>query len=120
MKSHQRADVQIRAVSSRKGATRGSVDDISARWIARKDGGLTPIQENNLSRWCQADPRHAAALARLEAVWQKLCLLRTFVVEQIDATSQNGSRRSNQRGLRKTASVLLRRTTRKPSRALLR
>ena len=39
---------------------------VAAEWLAQRGQGLTPAQERALAQWRRADPRHAAALARLE------------------------------------------------------
>jgi len=46
-----------------------TIDDLAASWVGRKDAGLTPAETAELAAWRDADPRHAAALARFERVW---------------------------------------------------
>ena len=50
-----------------------SRDDISHQantWFALLQGGMaTPAEREQLARWLAADPRHAAAYARLEQLW---------------------------------------------------
>jgi transmembrane sensor len=43
----------------------------AARWLARRDRGLTPAEADELRRWESADPRHADELARLEQSWRE-------------------------------------------------
>lgn len=52
------------------------VAEAAARWLARRDRGLTPDERVELRRWEASDPRHAAELARLEASWQGFDLAR--------------------------------------------
>lgn len=43
----------------------------AARWVARRKGGaLTPSEDEEFARWRRADPRHAEAYDRLEALWE--------------------------------------------------
>jgi transmembrane sensor len=41
----------------------------AARWLARRDRGLTSAEQQALVEWCEASPRHAVELARLETTW---------------------------------------------------
>ncbi|PAW66257.1 MAG: hypothetical protein B9S34_08590 [Opitutia bacterium Tous-C1TDCM] len=52
--------------------SRSAADAAAARWIARRDAGLSAADAAEFARWRDADPRHAAALARFEAVWSAL------------------------------------------------
>jgi transmembrane sensor len=47
-----------------------AVAEAAARWLARRDRGLTSAEVMALGQWKDADPRHAAELARLEASWR--------------------------------------------------
>lgn len=50
-------------------------DDIeaeAARWLARRDAGLSPDQETEFDRWKASDPRHAAAMAEFESMWTEI------------------------------------------------
>lgn len=51
---------------------------MAAAWLAQRDDGLTAEEEVDFARWQQADPRHAAAVARLEKTWSALQQLREF------------------------------------------
>lgn len=51
---------------------------MAAAWLAQRDDGLTAAEETDFNRWQQADPRHAAAVARLERTWGALQGLREF------------------------------------------
>ena len=43
-----------------------TIEATAASWLAQREEGFTPEQEAGLLRWRLADPRHAAALDRLE------------------------------------------------------
>ncbi len=43
------------------------IDDRAAEWLAQRGDGLSPAQAAEFSRWREADPRHEAAIRRLEA-----------------------------------------------------
>ncbi len=47
-------------------------------WLAERDDGLTPDKETEFLRWRQTNPRHEAALARLEKAWNTLLKLENF------------------------------------------
>jgi len=50
-----------------------SIDEIASRWIARLDREDASVEDHAaFETWRAADPRHAAAYARLEAVWNRL------------------------------------------------
>lgn len=53
-------------------ASRDSTDALAARWIARRDAGWSETEAAEFARWRDADPRHAAALARFESTWSAL------------------------------------------------
>jgi transmembrane sensor len=43
-----------------------AIEDAAAHWLLRRTEGLSPQQEYELKAWIGADPRHAAAITRLE------------------------------------------------------
>jgi len=43
------------------------IADTASRWLAERNDGLSSARTREFQRWCLADPRHAAAVARLEA-----------------------------------------------------
>lgn len=43
-----------------------------ARWLARRDRGLTGAEQDEYLQWLREDPRRARAVADLEAVWRRL------------------------------------------------
>lgn len=53
-----RADRPLDAIESR-----------AAAWLARRDGGLSVVEQAEFERWCAADPRHAAAIREIAALW---------------------------------------------------
>lgn len=56
----------------RCGPAAEAVEAVAARWVARRDQGLTPAEEAELARWREEDRAHAVALARFEATWSAL------------------------------------------------
>lgn len=46
------------------------VTRIAARWLARRDRGLSPDEAVELAGWRAANPQHGAELDRLEAEWR--------------------------------------------------
>ena len=48
-----------------------AITNAAARWLARRDRGLSRLENAELERWIAADPRHAAELARLDRAWRK-------------------------------------------------
>jgi len=50
----------------------------AAAWLAERDAGLSPLDERKFAAWRAADPRHEAAVARLERAWTALQPLRDF------------------------------------------
>jgi len=55
-----------------------AIEATAAAWLAQRDDGLTGAQLAEFARWHEADPRHAAAIARLEETWGLLSRLREF------------------------------------------
>lgn len=54
---------------------RGSFDAVEKEalaWLVRRDGGMSARQRAEFDRWCAADPRHAAAVNEIDAVWVML------------------------------------------------
>lgn len=48
------------------------IEDAAYRWLARRDRGLTPAEQDAYLDWLRADPRHQAALARVARSWSAL------------------------------------------------
>lgn len=55
-----------------------SIEATAAAWLAQRDDALTSEDERTFAAWRAADPRHEAALARLERAWAALQPLRNF------------------------------------------
>ena len=55
-----------------------SIAATAAAWLAQRDDALTPAEAAAFARWRAADPRHEAAVARLENTWAALQPLRNF------------------------------------------
>jgi transmembrane sensor len=55
-----------------------AIEATAAAWLAQRDDGLNGAQLAEFARWHEADPRHAAALARLEETWALLGQLREY------------------------------------------
>ncbi|MFZ9746434.1 MAG: FecR family protein [Opitutaceae bacterium] len=49
--------------------------DEAAAWVVRLERGLTAAEQDQLSAWLAADPRHGRALARMRAHWARLAPL---------------------------------------------
>ena len=60
-----------------------AIEAIAAAWLAQRDEGLAPGEAEAFAAWRAADPRHEAAVARLEAVWTALQDLRDFRPEAV-------------------------------------
>lgn len=43
------------------------IEEVAADWLTLRAEGLSSTQKREFERWCRADPRHAAAVAHLEA-----------------------------------------------------
>ena len=50
-------------------------DDVASAWLARRDRGLSPAEQDVYLEWLRADPRHGAMIAHLEKTWGALDLL---------------------------------------------
>jgi transmembrane sensor len=46
--------------------SRAAIEDAAIGWLTERDDGFTPAREREFAQWLRADPRHAAAVARLE------------------------------------------------------
>jgi hypothetical protein len=42
------------------------IEDAAIAWLTERDDGFSPEREREFARWLRADPRHPAAIARLE------------------------------------------------------
>jgi transmembrane sensor len=43
------------------------IEEVASDWLTLRAEGFSSAQKREFERWCRADPRHAAAVARLEA-----------------------------------------------------
>jgi transmembrane sensor len=43
------------------------IEEVASDWLTQRAEGFSSTQKHEFERWCRADPRHAAAVARLEA-----------------------------------------------------
>jgi transmembrane sensor len=50
----------------------GAGMDEAADWLARRDAGLSPVEEAEFKAWQASDPRHAEAISELTAAWTKI------------------------------------------------
>ncbi len=55
-----------------------AIEASAAAWLAERDAGLTSEDAAAFAAWRAADPRHEAAVARLEGAWSELQVLREF------------------------------------------
>jgi len=46
------------------------IEQTAADWLARRYGGFSPAESATFAAWLADDPRHAAAIADLEAAWR--------------------------------------------------
>ncbi|MEO6568303.1 MAG: FecR domain-containing protein [Opitutaceae bacterium] len=57
---------------------REAIEATAAAWLAQRDAEFSARDEEEFARWRAADPRHEAAVNRLEAVWASLQQLRDY------------------------------------------
>ena len=55
-----------------------AIHDTAGNWLADRDLGFSAEAAAEFARWRQADPRHEAAVVRLEATWNALAQLQSF------------------------------------------
>lgn len=60
-----------------------AIEATAAAWLAQRDDGLSDAEAQEFARWRAADPRHEAAVRRLEATWSMLQSLRDFRPESV-------------------------------------
>ncbi len=53
-------------------AANDPLEAAAAQWLARRDRRLTPAEQDEYLQWLRQDPRHPAAIARLEKTWVAL------------------------------------------------
>ncbi len=52
--------------------SRDEIESAAAQWVLRRDRGLTAAEQDELSQWLAADPRHGEALALQRWGWDEL------------------------------------------------
>jgi len=45
------------------------LETVAAEWLARRDAGLTSVQQKEFDAWRAADPAHANVWAKVESAW---------------------------------------------------
>lgn len=68
----------MKTPESRSPSENEAIEATAAAWLAQRDEGLTGVQLAEFARWHEADPRHAAAIARLGETWELLGRLREY------------------------------------------
>jgi transmembrane sensor len=58
-----------------KPASTDTIDAAAAHWLAQRDRGLTPAEQDEYLRWLRAEPAHAAAMARQAAALERMMRL---------------------------------------------
>ncbi len=58
-----------------------AIEDAAIAWLTERDDGFSPAQEREFAQWLRADPRHVAAVARLEQTLGLLGELPAFRTE---------------------------------------
>lgn len=56
-------------------ASTDTIDAAAATWLARRDRGLTPAEQDDYMQWLAADPRHAEAVTRHAAALERMMQL---------------------------------------------
>jgi transmembrane sensor len=57
------------------------IEDAAIAWLSERDDGFSPAREREYAQWLRADPRHTAAVARLEQTLGLLHELPQFRIE---------------------------------------
>lgn len=79
------------------GADDGSLHSIAARWLARRDRGLTPAEQDEFFRWKNSDPRNAEAFSEIENAWASFTPALTEAVPALDALTREIDLRTRDR-----------------------
>src|SRR5688572_17354735 len=48
------------------------IETTAARWVARRDAGLSRAQQTEFEHWKASDPRHAVAFVEFESMWREM------------------------------------------------
>ena len=62
-------------------SSNAAIEDVAIAWLAERDDGFSAPREREFTQWLRADPRHAAAVARLEQTLGLLHELPAFRAE---------------------------------------
>lgn len=57
---------------SRTAPTLEAIDAAAARWVARRDAGLSETEQAQFDLWCAENPLHTEAMERFEGLWSSL------------------------------------------------
>jgi transmembrane sensor len=60
------------ALDSSSEQNRHAIAATAAGWLARRDRGFTPAEQDAFLQWLATDPRHRAEVARIETSWRAL------------------------------------------------
>ncbi|MBW7896430.1 MAG: FecR domain-containing protein [Opitutaceae bacterium] len=63
---------------SNRASLHESIEARAAAWLAQQDDGLTEAEIRVFAAWRAEDPRHEAAVTRLEQAWETMQQLRNF------------------------------------------
>lgn len=85
------------------------IENGAADWLVRRNAGLSPTDTHQFSSWLEADPRHRATFAELDAAWAKLTFPERVgrVGEVKRQLAARARRRGRQRMVAAGAAVLL-------------
>jgi transmembrane sensor len=79
------------------------IDDAAAGWLVEREEGWPPARAHEFDCWCRADPRHAAAVARLEqacAFLEAMPQVRDELLPVVEFPATRASERSSTVSLR--------------------
>ena len=63
------------------------IEEVAANWLTARAEGFSSAQRRDFDRWCRADPRHRAAVARIEAacaLLEKMPLVRAELLPVVE------------------------------------
>jgi transmembrane sensor len=85
--------------SRREPPEAGAIERAAARWLARRDRGLSGREQSELAAWQAADPRNAEELRRLERAWREFDAAKSVpeLVAMTDALRRSTSGRARRR-----------------------
>lgn len=79
------------------------IEQAAAGWLARRYGGFSPAESAAFSAWLAEDPRHATAIAELEAAWRVISSPGASGQGAIAQARQHARERSRARRRRRAA-----------------